>query len=225
MEMPVGDIKVIGFDRDGTLIDNMMQKAEAFAEAVACFYPQLKSNSAEIKQFYLETRGISRFEQLNLVAEKYGMIPLSKEKREEWSMMFTDLYMKKHADFRLFEEVPDVLGRLKKRYDLFLSTSATKEDVEKLEKKIKLSKFFKLMLGSGQGFEKGKKHFEYAADYFNVSLKGMAFIGDGPADVRMANEEGVFSIGIARNVNDKKLILAEKPNLLICNLRDLIKFL
>ena len=208
-------ITVIGFDRDGTLIDNMDVKADAFARATLEFYHLPKELADDIKSLYLETRGIPRFDQLEIVRKKYCLPKLTKRETEAWSKRFEELYISEGSE--VFPDVRPVLTGLQMRgYGLFMSTSAPQESIEKIERKAKLGGFFERMLGTRSGFGR-KEHLEHICRRYNVRPENMAFVGDGPEDVKVTKKYGALAIGLNR---DGKGI--EKADIVISNLVELL---
>jgi len=225
--MVLADIKAIGLDRDGTVLDNMIQRAEAFAEAVIQYYPGLASEKDAIIISVLQTRGVCRFDHLEFLINKYGLPALLEEQKIAWSQLFEEFYRVKPVD--IFAEVVPVLQRLKGDYHLFLSTSAT-DGMHPKHLKI-LGPLFRngnqsFMFENKPGFKKGRDHFEYVAGELGIALEQMAFIGDSPLDIRLANECGLYSVGIIDNRygdDAKEVMLAENPRLYIYSLDELFR--
>lgn len=190
-------IEVIGFDWDGTLVDSMPLKAEAFADSVHEFYPETEGNHDEIKNIYLRTRGNPRTYQLELVQEEYGLNPLSEEDLQGWSDEFTSNYI--DEDVPLFSETNKVLDELNKAgYTLYLSSSVPQDDLDETMERYDVEKYFVEVLGTQEGgFRKGPAHIKHICDKYGVEPEQIAFVGDSPDDVEGANEAGSYSVGIA----------------------------
>jgi phosphoglycolate phosphatase-like HAD superfamily hydrolase len=227
--MAFKDIKAIGFD-SGTLIDNMPNRALAFADSVIRFYPGLENEKEGIKQNYLDRVGVcSKFEQLIHIMEEYDLPEQLEEGwREEWSKVFeTKVLFDKDSLTKkvdVYMEVKSVLETLSKDYALFLSTSAKPRNVKKIDEQIKLGKFFKFLLGSKHGFSKGIEHFRYVAEQLGIGFGQMAFVCDSPEDIRMANNAGLYSVGVVDfRYNSREGLETENPNLIIRTLDDLFR--
>jgi phosphoglycolate phosphatase-like HAD superfamily hydrolase len=220
-------ILAIGFDWDGTLVDSMIVKSQSFAKSIIAFYPKCKTNITEIKKIYLTARGNPRTHQLDLVQKKFNLKPLSEKQIQEWSDLFTSLYIDKKLP--LFSQTTTVLSKLKKRgYKLFLCSSVPQQDLNKTLKMYPLKNYFECVLGARDGgkFRKGVPHFTYVSEKINIPLSRIAFVGDGADDVKGANETGCISVGIAnpKIPNSKEEIQQNKPTLIIQDIKELLLY-
>ncbi|MFB6182174.1 MAG: HAD family hydrolase, partial [Candidatus Magasanikbacteria bacterium] len=205
-------IKAIGFDWDGTLVDSMIVKSQAFASAVIEFHPDLKNKDNEIKQIYLATRGNPRFDQLSWIEEYYDKEHLDQQEQQDWSDTFTGNYI--DLNLPLFENTISTLGYLKDQgYRLFLASSVPQGDLddtlENYEQLQPLDNYFTHILGTrevgedsnlptdGKLFKKGVPHLTFISQELEVQTEEIAFVGDGPDDVKGANEAGAYSVGKA----------------------------
>lgn len=227
MAVKIPRIEAIGFDWDGTLVDSMGVKSQSFSESVIKFYPSLKGMEKEIVGIYLATRGTLRTSQLALVQEKYRLNRLSAEKKQEWSDLFTSLYIGKKLP--LFDNTTAVLDELKSRsYKLFLCSSVPQKDLDKTIKLYQLKDYFEVILGTRDNgeFKKGIPHLTYASKHIKTLLNRIAFVGDGADDIRGANEAGCFSIGVAdpKISGSKEDISKNNPKLIIEKLDELLSY-
>jgi phosphoglycolate phosphatase-like HAD superfamily hydrolase len=225
--MLIGNIGAIGFDWDGTLVDSMSVKSAAFAESVAKVYPNLTKVRKEVEALYLTSRGVPRTDQLALIQNKYTLTSLTSEETQKWSDLFTSLYIDRQI--LLFSDAVKTLdGLTAVGYKLFLCSSVPQKDLEKTITRYPLNGYFEVVLGSSDGgvFRKGAPHFNYISSKIGIPLHKMAFVGDSPEDVRVANEAGCFSIGKidARITGSRNAIEKEAPNLVIENLQELINY-
>lgn len=225
--MKIPEINAMGFDCDGTIVDNMLTKAEAFAESVIEFYPDMENNNESIKKIFLCTRGIPRTEQLAEVQKKYGLKSLPNIEYQKWSELYTSKFIDKKAP--LFEDTIRILEELEKRgYLLFVSSGVPQKVLEKTLKPYCLEKYFKYVLGvSDDGkFKKGLPHLTYVSKNSGIPLENIAFVGDGEADVKGANEAGCFSVGIidSRFSGSEKEIMDAKPKIAIRRLSEVLDY-
>jgi len=224
--MNTRDIKAVGFDWEGTLVDSMLAKAQCFAEAVVEFYPKLKGKENEIGDIYLATRGYLRQEQLRFVLEKYALAERSENLRE-WSDLFTSLYINKKLP--LFDDAIKVLEELRKRgYKLFLFSSVPQADLDKNIDSYPVRHYFEFILGSSPDgtFKKAKPHLTYASRTLAIPFGEMAFVSDSPLDAKGANELGIFSVGKAdpRVANSRHDFEKANPRLIIEDLEELLEY-
>lgn len=220
-------IEAIGFDWDGTLVQSMTTKAKSFAEATIGVYPRLNKKREEIRRFYLATRGNPRTYQLALIQEKYHLNQLSDDDIQRWSDLFTSLYINKKLP--LFDDTIRVLNELKKRgYKLFLCSSVPQDDLDKTLKLYPLENYFEVVLGTRNNgkFRKGIPHLTFVSQTLKIPLKKIAFVGDGPDDVKGANEAGCFSVGkVGSGMSDYiEDIKRNNPQLVIEKLEELLKY-
>lgn len=223
--MDIQKIKTIGFDWDGTLIDSMKVKSQSFAESVIRFYPDLGKKREKIKELYLATRGNPRIYQLAQIQEKYHLNPLSKTELQKWSDLFTSLYI--NEKIPLFDDALRVLDELKNRgYKLFLCSSVPQKDLDKTLKLYPVENYFEFILGTRDDgrFKKGIPHLTYISENMEIPLDKIAFVGDGPDDVKGANEADCFSIGKtdSKIPDSKEEIQKSNPKLIIGNLEELL---
>lgn len=227
-EVELPEIKVIGFDWDGTLVDSMAVKAESFADSAIQFYSQLNDNRGEIVSLYLQTRGNPRTYQFNLVQDRFGLPTLDEIEMKEWSDTFTSSYLAKTLP--LFEDAAKTLEELKMRgYRLFLSSSVPQEDLDKtMEIYPGIKDYFEYVLGTGDEgkFRKGQPHLTYISEKLGIPVSEIAFVGDGADDVKGANEAGCFSIGKidTRSPTAKDEIEKNDPKLTVKNLEELLDY-
>lgn len=208
------EIKMIGFDWDGTLVDSMIEvKSKAFAEAVIEYHPPLKGEKEGIRKIYLETRGTPREDQLRKVEKTFDVQPLTEDEVEEWSKAFTENYIDVVPP--LFNDTVSTLRKLKKKgFDIYLSSSVPQKDLEAtLEKYEGLDQeMFEFILGTrdeapegyslekrslGENrFRKGPGHIRFVLNERGLSPENILFAGDGIEDVKGANNAGSTSVGI-----------------------------
>jgi phosphoglycolate phosphatase-like HAD superfamily hydrolase len=184
------DIKIIGFDWDGTIVDSMGAKAKSFANSIIELWPSLKNNRKKIEKIYFETRGTFRFNQLDLVDQIFHLTNLNFKKRKEWSDLFTATYLDKKMP--LFNDSLATLGELRKRgYVLFLSSSVPHPDLVETLKLYPAKKYFKYILGTKRRrtFKKGLPHLKFISEKSKCPIAEMAFVGDGAPDVISAKGE------------------------------------
>lgn len=176
--------EILVFDFDGTLIDSMGHLADIAAQEMK----QVYGISFEMaRHLYLLTSGIPFVEQLELI------FPTKKENQG-----IVDEFEKNKADRLLeeplFPEVREVFGKLTEMgYQLVISTSNFKELAEAYlnDRGLKVD----LILGYKPGFNKGKDHFEYIENYYEVSADQLVFIGDSLQDFKRAQASAITFIG------------------------------
>lgn len=194
--MAGGIIRAIAFDWDGTLVDSMNIKAQAFGESLARAYSELAGKEHELEQMFTAAGGIPRKEHLKRVQEKFRLEPLSTTTEQAWSDEFTELYLAKPMP--LFPDVVPVFQALKKRgYTIVISSSVPQGDLEKTVAQYpEITGQISLILGTQDNgkFRKGKPHVGYICQKFRLSeaeRAAIVFVGDTPQDMEYAKEAGV----------------------------------
>jgi putative hydrolase of the HAD superfamily len=109
---------------------------------------------------------------------------------------FTDL-----ANYRVFEDVPPVLGRLRDAGLVLGVVSNFEEWLERLLEELRIRSFFEVSVISGvEGFEKpDPRIFELAVARARVAAERSVYVGDNPEfDVEPALAVGMFPVLIDR---------------------------
>ncbi|MFH1588983.1 MAG: HAD hydrolase-like protein [archaeon] len=237
--MDKNKIKLFMFDYDGTLRDSMNPnvkgaKPQAFAESIVEFHPELSDKKEDIKKIYLETSGLNRFIQLREVEKRLSDFDIYPIKEKNWSERFN--HHVKEEEIPLFEDVNETIIELKERgYLVAVGSSVPQKYLEKiLNYHSHLSVRFDLILGNQKwhkgesevsNFIKGVPYIAYACGKFDLKPKQIAYVGDAKEDISHGNEAGVYTIGKydERIPKTKTILEAEKPNLLIKDLSEILK--
>jgi phosphoglycolate phosphatase-like HAD superfamily hydrolase len=227
--MGPGAIHAIGFDWDGTLVDSMGVKAKCFAQSIIEAYPEVEKHRSEIESLFFANRGYPRLDQLRQVQERYGLAPFNNAKfgrwnDQFWSDLFTALYVSE--DMPLFPDAIVALERLHSTYPLFLSSSVPQADLDWTLESYPIRDYFQIVLGSRDDgkFRKGLPHFSHVSERLSIPLDRMAYVGDGPADVRYAKEAGCYAIGKidVRNPLSRAELEGCQPDMLMERLEELL---
>jgi phosphoglycolate phosphatase len=220
------NIRMIVFDWDGTLVDSMGTKAQSFAESIIRSHPSLQKYRNDIQKTYFATRGTSRLDQLALVLNTYSCQQLSEPEKKQWSDLFTSLYSSVQSP--LFSYTGLTLSELSHKYSLAISSSVPQADLIRTIEPYNLSRYFSYVLGfQSVEFKKGIGHFKYISEQSGLPLECMAMVGDGPEDIKVAHQAGVYAIGKAdeRIPASRDDLLKENPAEIINNINELVDHL
>ncbi|MDH7517342.1 MAG: HAD family hydrolase [Candidatus Thermoplasmatota archaeon] len=195
-------IKTISFDLDDTLIKR------TFADAV-----WLKG----LPKIYAQEKNIKFEEAKQHLLKEYDKVT---DKKTEWydiSYWF-DKFNLKHSWKKLLEnykhiiepypEVPDVLKRLHKKYDLIVISNAKKEFIDIELKESGLKKYFTHVFSSTSDFHKVKKIAEFylmICDKLRIEPNEMIHIGDHKEfDYQIPKKVGIRSFYLKREGKNKE---------------------
>ena len=220
-------IKYVGFDKDGTLIDDFDGYTKEWGKIIQA---DLGINAKDAENVFVKMAGEPTDRQLAEVLKGHNNNLSQAEifhKAEEIAEALGRL-----IQGNLFPEVLSVLKRLKEEgYFIFVS-SGQKEDIVKndLERTeiIQFIDFFAGIKLDQPDYKKGKPHFIAAADYFGVDFEAFAnetvFIGDTLVDIDLPKKVGILSIARAGTLS-KEALLAAGAKFAIANLKNLPQIL
>ncbi len=212
-------MKIIVFDKDGVILDQMPDILEAHADVLE----PLGIPRSEIKKFIFETRGNSAVWQIKAILSKYKKT----QNTSELEARYWKILMKK-----IPKAFPDALECIPKfyrnGYTLVLSTGARPDVAEEELKKISLRKYFDLILGSIEGkITKGDNHIKIVKEKYKLTdkdLKEVIMVGDGSFEIKLAKRHGMKAYGIDRGGSRSELKEAGS-NKVFSNLHELCNFL
>jgi putative hydrolase of the HAD superfamily len=190
-------IKVISFDFDGTLMTHAF--ADAFwLKGVPGLYAKRHQISFEDATKFLFTEyekiGDNRIEWYDpgYWFDRFDL-------QTDWKKMLGQY--RKYAE--VYPEVPQVLGRLSKKYELIISSNAKKEFIEVQLKKTKLSGYFHRVFSSTSDFhtvKKVKDFYEMITKTLDVNPKEMIHVGDHKDfDYQEPKRHGITTYYLDRN--------------------------
>jgi len=197
-------IKAIVFDWDGTVVNTMQIK---ICNASNIFSEQYDVDSESIAESYRKYSGIPRRDLFDLIARENIGRGLSKFEFNRLSSEFTSRNVESYKTNKVFDNNKrKVLVRIKEHeLMMFVSSSANKDEIEKLAMLLDLEKYFKEMLGSTGDFRKGIAHINYIKKKYGIKATQIMFVGDERADMRLAGRLGVMCVGVVNNKEKNEL--------------------
>ncbi|KYH38526.1 MAG: haloacid dehalogenase [Candidatus Hecatellales archaeon B24] len=179
-------VKAVGFDLDGTLVNNLDQLLEAWKLALENMGVKVKSEMEILRHFGRRTTDIaleftgSLNAALRLVEAKDGLY---------------DRLWPKHS--RLFPGVTEVLAEVKRRgYLCGVASSNKRERIKRILTRFNIISYMDAVVGYDE-VEKGKPHPDMLLELarrLRVQPSQMAYVGDSFYDVEMARRAGGVSI-------------------------------
>jgi len=174
------------FDFDGTLVDTMSGFADIAAEVINRFNPEI--SVADARRMYLETSGNPFFQQLEIITPGD---PANPEKAKIFEATKIDGFFKSYFT----DEVRNTINTL--REEGHIAGVASNNFQELIDRFILNEKLeFDIVLGFREGFEKGKQHFDFVREKFNLDKEDLTFVGDSLKDAEKAFNYGINFVGI-----------------------------
>lgn len=217
--------KIISFDIFQTLVDVNQripeiwrgilkdgytdEKAEQGAKAVLSFLPGVYENAVQSDQF-------------RTMEEVYRECAEKAVEKLSFKASPRDIayhLMAQHAKAPFYHEVLGCIAKLRKKYQIILSSDSNHLMVDDLITKVEYDKaFISDDLKSYKG-DKNGKFFRSVLNSIDAAPNEMIHIGDSSADVVGAHRSGITSCWINRN--DRKWNSLIQPDFIIRNFKDL----
>ncbi len=199
------------FDMDGTIIDDIELQAELFASIAASSFGV---GLMHAKAYYIESAGQPLAQQFTAIAQPEKSNPLPPGLISSLVSEF-DAELRQ-VEPRLYPETRQSLHVLKEGgYQLFVSSGATQETVDRKLRKTEIYDLFTLRLGSNpdENFIKGHAHFSRIRQEMQLEedefRKSSIFIGDSLHDIRVGKEERILTAGRIGTFSQDELLEAQ----------------
>ncbi|MFA5420993.1 MAG: HAD-IA family hydrolase [Patescibacteria group bacterium] len=182
----------------------------------------------------------------NQVHHKYGCLPINLENREELKKLSSKELLKIHkisffkipfllidikqkfkkriSEIKIFDDIDFVLRELINRgFNLYILTSNSKQNVEIFLKNNNLLNIFNSVFSSSSAYGKyrGTKRF---LKNENINKEDCIYIGDETRDIEAMKKVGMSIISVSWGFNSKEALSELKPDEIIDNPRDLLRF-
>ena len=209
-------------DWDGTLIDSLPLKIE---NAAWLFSTRCGAAPDAVKASYRRHSGMPRRELFNRIAAECIGHRLSDHEFEALSHAFSEANLRTIATKgALRPNVRSALDTLQQRNCLlFVSTSASQQEVALLAQHFGLDTYFAELLGSSPGFSKGPEHVAHVRATYHLCYGEMAGVGDEGHDIRLHRAAGIAAIGIT-GTEEREALLVAGADLVIDGLAELVAY-
>jgi phosphoglycolate phosphatase len=194
-------IKYIVSDLNGTLVDAMTIYTRVFCDVVK---RHTGIESPNIAAYSLAVTGTPWDEQFAYVLDlhKYPKDGVPKLMDEFCSIVNEEKYL-------LYPKVEELLHTFKEKgYRVLITSGSSTGSMIKRIYDLGILNNIDFLLGFDT-YKKSRKHMEMLAENENMSLEEFAkqsiYFGDGPGDMRIAKDSGLFAIGIAQTVSPELL--------------------
>jgi phosphoglycolate phosphatase len=199
-------MKILLFDYDGTIVNSIAQVQKGFNHASDKFGIK-KRTKKQIGDLYLDNIFIS-----------FAKLGVPKRMLKEFNSEMRGVYSTKQV--KPFPKIKEVLISLKKENKVIILTSNFKKIVRKslLINKIQVDS----ILGEEEGMSKVEKINKIKRKYPKNKI---FYIGDTAGDMKESRKAGVKNVAVTWGFNDKKDLLATKPDYIINKPTDLLEIL
>ncbi len=194
-------IKHFIYDFDGTIDDAMPGHTLAFLKVLASrgvAEKELESKGAE----YNNSAGTPLREQFAQALSSLGMhANLDDCVSQFWELHVDDKANPFPGAKALIEEVHARGGKQ------YITTGSKTERARSCIGKMGLLPYFTLILGQGDGIDKGRQHLQmFKEDSGDSGFEMRAvYLGDGPKDMEYARDFGIMAVGISTTLPERKL--------------------
>jgi phosphoglycolate phosphatase len=208
-------IKYIVSDLNGTLVDAMPIYTRVFCNVVK---RHTGIESPRVAAYSIAATGIPWDEQFSHILENHHML---KDKVPKMMDEFcTIIYDEKYSLFPGAEELLKLFKN--KGYKVFITSGSGTGPMLKRLYEVGVFPYIDFLIGFDI-YKKGLKHIEMLAEKAGLPLEKFAlqsvYFGDGPGDMRLAKEAGIFAIGVAQTV-DAELLKKAGADLVIEKIGD-----
>ncbi len=207
-------IKLVTLDFDGTTADTMPTLEEIAIKLMMKYY-KLKKEDARAK--YRITTGLPFEQQMELLFSNnpQNNKVISQFEKEKIESIF---------DLPLFKDAKSTINSLREMgYLVAISSSTTQPIIEKYCKMNEL--IVDQILGYRKGFEKGKDHFDFLKNEFNLSAKELVYVGDSLKDCERAQNSEILFIAKKGMFSQEDFNKISRSKIVISDLEELIKII
>jgi phosphoglycolate phosphatase-like HAD superfamily hydrolase len=219
-------VRAVLFDWDGTLVNSLDIKIR---NAGILFHQRFDLPSGEVEKAYRLHSGIPRRQLFDAILVDLGQPPLFEASFASLSKAFSDRNREALQDRSQPGLLPqDTLLALEILLQtgclLYISSSADTDEIRDIADNLGLANYFIRsggdIFGSYPGFNKGSQHVEHICASHKLSVDELVFVGDDPADIRLGQTAGVFTVAKAGTYSATAL-QTYKPDAIIDSLDEL----
>lgn len=207
-------IKLVTLDFDGTTADTMPTLEEIAVKLMVKHY-ELETEDARAK--YQITTGLPFEQQMEIIFpdNPNNKLVISQFEKEKIENIF---------DLPLFKDAKSTIDLLREQgYLVAISSSTTQPIIEKYCKEKEL--IVDHIVGYRMGFEKGKDHFDFLKEEFNLSAEELVYVGDSLKDCERAQNNDIVFIGKTGMFSQEDFNKISKSKIVISVLEELLKII
>jgi len=197
-------IKYIVSDLNGTLIDAMPIYTIVFCDVLKRYTEIEDHDIPDIVRYSVAATGTPWDEQFAYVLDLYKH---PKDKVPKLMEEFCNIVNEER--YLLFPKVEELLHTFKEKgYRVLITSGSSTGAMIKRIYDLGILNNIDFLLGFDT-YKKSRKHMEMLAENENMSLeefsKQSIYFGDGPGDMQIAKDAGLYAIGVAQTVNPELL--------------------
>jgi phosphoglycolate phosphatase len=191
------EIKYVVSDLNGTLVDAMPIYTRVFCDVVK---RHTGIESPRVASYSIAATGTPWDEQFSHILEDHK---LPKEEVPKMMDEFCNIIYDER--YSLFPVAETLLKLFKsKGYKVFITSGSGTGPMLKRLYEVGVFPYIDFLIGFDI-YKKGLKHIQMLGEKVGLSLEQFAkqsvYFGDGPGDMRLAKEAGIFAIGVAQTVS------------------------
>lgn len=197
-------IKYIVFDLNGTLVDAMPTYTKVFCDVLKRHTEIENPDIPDIVKYSVAATGTPWDDQFAYILDlyKYPTDEVPKLMEE-----FCNIVNEKK--YSVYPKVEEFLQLLKEKgYRVLITSGSSTGAMIKRIYDLGILKNVDFLLGFDT-YKKSRKHMEMLAENENMSLEEFAkqsiYLGDGPGDMQIATDAGLYAIGVAQTVSSELL--------------------
>ena len=209
--------KAIAFDFDGTLVESIEMKTEAFRE----LFSERPEKWEEIREYHLTNEGISREIKIPYIYREILNTELSPKRNQYLVNEYSVLVYEKMLSEPFVKGAYELITTGKGVRKQFIASGTPQSELRRIFETRDLSKFFDGVYGSPESKVEIVKYF---SEKMNIPADEMLFVGDAQSDYDAAISLGMDFVWRKREFEPKKII-ADKVFVTVRDMFELIELL
>jgi len=186
--------KAIAFDFDGTLIESIEMKTNAFKE----LFSEYPDNWGEIKEYHLQNEGISRELKIPYIYDNFLRLPLSAEKEKEMVKYYSELVYEQMLTIPLVAGADEIFTAERGSQKQFIASGTPDWELKLIFAKRDITKYFDGVYGTPAGKEEIVRNFSSES---GIAMEEMLFVGDAQSDYEASRVCGMDFVWRKRPYN------------------------
>ncbi len=177
-------IRVIVLDFDGTLVESVDVKTDAFRE----LFRDYEKVRDQILAYHLEHNGVSRLIKLRHIYEHFLKLPYDEKTEQQVTERFSALVFERVVQCSFVPGAPEFLNYFAHRCPLYVVSSSPRDELERVISARGMMHWFRGVFGAPQSKAEAIRHLLAQED---ASPEEAVFVGDSVEDYQAGLEVGV----------------------------------